>query len=86
MPALSWPSTHKAVSVAPHSVPLTYHVCCMRVSLESGVDSTSLWAGSGGLKSTCQQPGPNGVGDVVLLMHCPSGMSPGFWSDFGGNT
>ena len=25
---------------APQMVPLTYHVCCIRVSFESGVDST----------------------------------------------
>ena len=28
-------------------------------------------------RSSCQQPGPNGVGVVVSLMHSPSGMSPG---------
>src|SRR3989442_15296732 len=58
----------------------------MRVSFEPGVDSTWLWAGSGGLKRNRQQPGPNGVGIFVSLMHCPSGKSPGFWFAFGGNT
>src|SRR3954453_10478629 len=59
----------------------------MRVSLASRGPSTSLCAGSScGSKNHCQQPGPNGVAIVVSLMHSPSGMLPGFWSDFGGNT
>src|SRR5260370_12311703 len=34
-----------AVSSAPHNLPLAYITCCMRVSFESGVETTSLCAG-----------------------------------------
>src|SRR6266699_3716636 len=59
----------------------------MRVSLESGRDSTSLCAGSSfGRKNARQQPRPaqNGNVSVVSLTHWPSGKSPAFCSDFGG--
>src|SRR4051812_36447416 len=85
IPALVSPPTLTAVSAAPQRTPFANHVCCIRVSLESSVDWTSSCFGSGGLKSSCQQPAPNGVGVVVLLMHSRSGVFPGFWSERGGN-
>ena len=85
MPAFTSPLTLIAVPEAPHRTPLTYHVCCMRVSPESSWDCTSLWTGLV-LKNSCQQPGPNGVGVVTSLMQSRSGVLPDFCSDFGGNT
>ena len=70
---------------APQSVPFVYQVCCILESSESGVEMTSSCAGSS-TKRSCQHPGPKTVGVVVSLMHCPSGKSPGFWSDLGGTT
>src|SRR5437870_730231 len=58
-------------------------VVSIRVSLLSRCDSTSVCAGSA-TKKKRQQPGPAGVASVVSLMHSPSGILPGFWSDLGG--
>src|SRR5258706_439534 len=49
------PSGLSAVSSAPHNLPFAYVTCCMRVSLESGREITSLCAGSPP-KSRRQQP------------------------------
>src|SRR5438309_2118293 len=63
-----------AVSSAPHSLPFAYVTCCMRVSFESGLEMTSLWAGSP-TNSSRQQPTPAIVGVVVSLMQKPCGTS-----------
>src|SRR5512141_827909 len=74
MPARCGPlSGLRAVSRAPHSLPLAYMTCCMRESFESGLEMTSSCAGAGGLKSRCQQPVPAMVGVVVSLMQKPCG-------------
>ncbi len=83
MPALVEPARLNPVSRAPHSFPLAKVTCIIRLSPESGVEITSLCAGSATNKN-CQHPGPNGVGMVVSLMHWPSGKSPAFWFDLGG--
>src|SRR5438093_471827 len=61
-----------AVSRAPHSEPLAYITCCMRVSFESGRETTSLCAGSPP-NNRRQQPTPAIVAVVVSLMQWPSG-------------
>src|SRR5919206_4543258 len=63
----------RAVSSAPHSFPFAYITCCMRVSFESGRETTSL---AGAPATNCQQPVvPLNSGVVVLLAQCPSGTS-----------
>src|SRR4051812_9805834 len=57
--------------------------CCMRVSFESGLEITSLCAGSAANRSR-QQPRPAMVDVVVSLMQCPCGTaSPGAVPDPG---
>src|SRR5438874_2067276 len=63
-----------AVSSAPHSLPLAYITCCMRVSFESGLEMTSLCAGSPPNRSR-QQPMPAIVVVVVSLMQSPCATS-----------
>src|SRR5438874_6242557 len=63
-----------AVSSAPHSLPLAYITCCMRVSFESGLEMTSLCAGSPPNRSR-QQPMPAIVVVVVSLMQSPCAAS-----------
>jgi hypothetical protein len=46
--------------------------CCIRVSFESGLEMTSLWAGSAP-NSSRQQPVPAIVTVVVSLMQKPCG-------------
>ena len=53
------PSGLSAVSSAPHSLPLAYITCCMRVSFESGREMTSSCAGS----ADEQQPPAADAGD-----------------------
>src|SRR3954447_13024492 len=84
------PSGFSAVSRAPHSLPFAYETCCMRVSFESGVEMTSLCAGSPP-NSSRQQPTPAIVDVVVSLMQNPCGVAavagvpePG-WCCFGGS-
>src|SRR5215469_7900288 len=51
------PSGFSAVSSAPHSLPLAYVTCCIRVSFESGLATTSArlaWAAAE--TSSFQQP------------------------------
>src|SRR5712691_2898694 len=79
-----------AVSSAPHTLPFANMTCCMRVSFESSLETTSSWAGAGGLNTSCQQPVPKSVCVVVSLMQWPCGVlvpgavpDPG-WSAFGG--
>src|SRR5438876_9855939 len=74
MPARLTLSTVSAVSRAPHSLPLAYITCCMRVSLESGREMTSLCAG-GRPNRRRQQPVPAIVTVVMSLMQSPSGVS-----------
>src|SRR5438128_3517442 len=76
MPARSGPpSGLSAVSSAPHTLPLAYITCCMRVSFESGLEMTSLCAGSPP-KSRRQQPvWPLKSRVVVSLMQWPCGTS-----------
>ena len=52
------PSGLSAVSSAPHSLPLAYITCCMRVSFESGREMTSSWRMAAALNSSRQQPCP----------------------------
>src|SRR5262249_20702671 len=71
------PSGLIAVSSAPHSFPFAYVTCCMRVSLESGVETTSpgLAACAAGVTSNLQQPVPavEIVTVVSSLRQCPCG-------------
>src|SRR5262245_22762516 len=69
------PSGFNAVPSVPHSLPFAYITCCIRVSFESGLEITSLCAGSGGLNNRRQQPTPDMVGVVVSLMHAPCATS-----------
>src|SRR5262245_31102207 len=85
IPDLISPLTLTAVPAEPHRSPLTYQVCCIRVSSESGDEMTSSCSGSS-TNSSCQHPGPNWVGIVVSLTHWPSGKSPACWFCRGGNT
>src|SRR6516162_5566387 len=68
------PSVLSAVSSAPHSLPLAYVTCCIRVSFESGREITSLCGG--GPTSRAQQP-TNPVKSIVVvsLMQFPCGVS-----------
>src|SRR5580704_13147029 len=69
------PSGLSAVSSAAHSLPLAYMTCCIRVSFESGVEMTSLCAGSPPNRR-CQQPvAPLNNSVVVSLMQLPSGVA-----------
>src|SRR5437016_7777683 len=68
------PSGLSAVSSEPHTLPLAYITCCMRVSFESGLEMTSLCAGSPTNRSR-QQPMPAIVGVVVSLMQSPCATS-----------
>src|SRR6266516_3141661 len=74
MPARLEPPTVTAVSSAPHTLPFAYITCCMRVSLESGRETTSSWAGWAA-KRRRQQPTPAMVGVVVSSMQWPWGTS-----------
>src|SRR2546423_5219400 len=76
MPARCGPASGlSAVSSAPHTLPLAYITCCMRVSFESGLEMTSLCAGSAP-KSSRQQPNwPLNSCVVVSLMQSPCATS-----------
>src|SRR5690242_6957603 len=70
------PSGLTAVSRDPQTLPLAYITCCMRVSFESGRETTSF---DGAPTSSAKQPliGTNS-GVVVSLRHLPCGtVSPG---------
>src|SRR6266581_1936351 len=69
------PSGLIAVSSAPHNLPFAYITCCMRVSFESGVEITSLCAGSLPNKSRQQPTAPLNSGVVVSLIQYPCGVS-----------
>src|SRR5207248_882750 len=77
IPALLWEvslSKRTAVSSAPHTLPLAYVTCCMRVSFESGREMTS--ACGGGPTSSRQQPVcPLKSTVVVSLMQSPCATS-----------
>jgi hypothetical protein len=66
------PSGLMDVSSSPHSFPFANVTCCMRVSFESGRETTSSWAGSP-TNSRRQQPTPAIVGVVVSFMQWPCG-------------
>src|SRR6266849_2724563 len=90
MPALLLPPTVRAVSREPHNLPLANVTCCMRVSLESGREMTSVWAGSAPNRNFQHPFWPLNSTVVVSLMQKPCGVSlvasapePG-WIDFGG--
>src|SRR5919197_2661015 len=76
MPARCGPASGlSAVSRAPHTLPFAYITCCMRVSFESGLEMTSVWAGSAP-KSSRQQPNcPLNSCVVVSLMQSPCATS-----------
>src|ERR671923_872836 len=76
MPARCGPASGlSAVSSAPHTLPLAYITCCMRVSFESGLEMTSVCAGSAP-KSSRQQPNwPLNSCVVVSLMQSPCATS-----------
>src|SRR2546430_7377874 len=69
------PSGLTAVSSAPHKLPFAYITCCMRVSFESGLEITSLCAGSPPNKSRQQPVWPLNSTVVVLLIQYPCGVS-----------
>src|SRR5437660_12777905 len=72
-----------AVSSAPHTLPFAYITCCMRVSFESSLETTSSCAGSLTNRRR-QQPVPAMVTGVVSLVQCPCGESvPGAVPDPG---
>src|SRR5712692_8443259 len=75
MPALLLPPTVRAVSTAPHNLPLANVTCCMRVSLESGRETTSVWAGSPPNRSLQHPFLPLNSSVVVSLMQKPCGVS-----------
>src|SRR5436190_22861831 len=69
------PSGLSAVSREPHTFPFAYMTCCMRVSFESGLEITSVCAGSAP-KSSRQQPNwPLNSCVVVSLMQSPCATS-----------
>src|SRR5438270_12732531 len=68
------PSGLTAVSSAPHNLPLAYITCCMRVSFESGLETTSLCAGSTPNKSRQQPTAPLNNSVVVSLIQYPCGV------------
>src|SRR5690349_14293301 len=68
------PSGFSAVSSEPHSLPFAYITCCIRVSLESGLATTSgpaAWAAAP--TSSFQQPVPAIVGVVSSFKQEPCG-------------
>src|SRR5215470_1750953 len=68
------PSGFSAVSSAPQSLPFAYITCCIRVSFESGLATTSgpfAWAAGG--TSSFQQPVPAMVWVVSSFRQCPWG-------------
>src|SRR5437667_4557812 len=69
------PPGFSAVSSAPHSLPFAYITCCIRVSFESGLATTSspLAACAVALTSSFQQPVPATVTVVVSLRQYPCG-------------
>src|SRR5215469_5548506 len=71
------PPGFTAVSSAPQSLPFAHVTCCIRVSFESGLATTSgpppVWAAA--LTSSFQQPVPAAVGVVSSFRHCPWGTS-----------
>src|SRR5690242_5022344 len=70
------PSGLSAVSSAPHSLPLAYITCCIRVSLESGLATTSAPAACAAEPtSSFQHPVPAIVTVVSLLRQYPWGTS-----------
>ncbi len=72
MPARFSLLTVTALSSAPHNLPFANVTCCIRVSFESGVEITSLWAGSA-VSNSLQHPVPRIVGVVVSLVQNPIG-------------
>src|SRR5437660_9284007 len=64
-----------AVSSAPHSLPFAYITCCMRVSFESGLEMTSLCAGSPPNRSRQQPVCPLKSSVDVSLMQSPCATS-----------
>src|SRR5438874_13690937 len=71
-PARFPPVIVTAVSSAPHTLPFAYMTCCMRVSFESSLDTTSL---PGAPTRRRQQPTPAIVEVVVSLMQRPCGVA-----------
>src|SRR5436309_38477 len=71
------PSGLSAVSRAPHSLPFANITCCIRVSFESGLATTSspLALCAVRLTSSCQQPGPATVLVFLSFRHKPCGTS-----------
>src|ERR687883_352325 len=70
------PSGLSAVSSAPHSLPLAYITCCIRVSFESGREMTSApRACAVAVTSSFQQPVPAMVTVVVSFRQKPCGTS-----------
>src|ERR1051325_2834893 len=59
------------VSRAPHSLPFAYITCCIRVSFESGLEITSLCAGSAPKRSLQQPVCPLNSSVVVSLIQSP---------------
>src|SRR5258708_966797 len=75
--AARWPPPpgFSAVSSAPHSLPLAYITCCMRLSLESGREITSLCAGWPPNRRRQQPIWPLKSSVVVSLIQKPCGTS-----------
>src|SRR5689334_7123825 len=71
----SKPSGLTAVSSAPHSLPFAYVTCCIRVSFESGLATTSvpLALCAVALTSSRQQPVPAMVTVVAVFSQKPWG-------------
>src|SRR5919198_6658613 len=76
MPARCGPASGlSAVSSAPHTLPFAYITCCMRVSFESGLEMTSVCAGSAPNSSRQQPNWPLNSCVVVSLMQAPCAAS-----------
>src|ERR1043165_6736818 len=70
------PSGFSAVSRAPQTLPFAYTTCCIRVSFESGRETTSLGEGCGGLNTSRQQPGAAIGRGLGSLRQWPCGAFP----------
>src|SRR5919201_5617297 len=76
MPARCGPASGlSAVSRAPQTLPFAYITCCIRVSFESGLEMTSVCAGSAPNRSRQQPNWPLNSCVVVSLMQSPSATS-----------
>src|SRR5690348_4091993 len=77
-PARTRPLTESATSNAPQSLPPSYHVCCMRLSLLSMPPGRSVFGSEACPRMSCEH--------VADATQSPSGVLPGGWLLCGGCT